>query len=242
MRSSQELIELINQYESAGEDLCELGEEVKLLSQSLIEAGNVKQALTLMGTYTEVDWDDYGPDGYWEEHNQIVEILMQMGEQDSLDDSEWLLNYRKSERPIFLRIGATLNPNLQETKIGEVLDELTPQIGEEDMMLDEQFMLIGLMFNKNLSANKFAQTFELLDLEMMEYVLSIAQGSAYSWGWLFQYAQEYIAESKNIELGKKRILNYIANCNEEFLTPSIRFSDVNLGSKKEITEAIEDIA
>ena len=240
MRSSQELIELINQYESDGEDLCELGDEVKLLSQSLIEAGNVDQALTLMGTYTEVDWDDYGPDGYWEEHNQIVEILMQMGEQDSLDDSGWLLNYRKSERPIFFRIGATLNPNLQETKVGEVLDELTPQIGEEDMMLEEQFMLIGLMFNKNLSAIKFAQSFELLDLEMMEYVLSIAQGSAYSYGWLFEYAQAYIAESKNTQLGKKRILDYITKTNEEFLTPSIRFSDVNLGSKKEITEAIED--
>lgn len=240
MRSSQELIELINQYESAGEDLCELGEEVKLLSQSLIEAGNVDQALALMGTYTEVDWDDYGPDGYWEEHNQIVEILMQMGEQDALEDPGWLLNSRKSERPIFFRIGATLNPNLEETNINEVLEELTHYIGEEDMMLDEQFMLIGLIFNQNLSTEKFSQTFELLDLEMMEYVLSIGQGSAYSWGWLFQYAQEYIAESKKTELGKKRILDYIANCNEEFLTPSIRFNDVNLGSKKEIIEAIED--
>ena len=238
MRSSQELIELINQYESNGDDLCELGEEVKLLSQSLIEAGNVEQALTLMGTYTEVDWDDYGPDGYWEEHNQIVEILMQIGEQDSLDDPGWLLNSRKSERPIFFRIGATLNPNLQETNISEVLEELTPYIGEEDMMLDEQFMLIGLIFNQNLSTQKFAQTFEVLDLEMMEYVLNIAQGSAYSYGWLFEYAQEYIAESKNTELGKKRILDYIANCNEEFLTPSIRFSDVNLGSKDDILSPI----
>ena len=240
MRSSQELIEVINQYESNGDDLCELGEEVKLLSQSLVEAGKVDQALALMETYTEVDWDDYGPDGYWEEHNQIVEILMQMGEQDALDDPGWLLNSRKNERPIFFRIGATLNPNLKETKISELLDELTPYIGEEDMMLDEQFMLIGLIFSPNLSTQKFSQTFELLDLEMMEYVLSIAQGSAYSWGWLFQYAQEYIAESKSIEMGKKRILDYIAKANDEFLTPSIRFSDVNLGSKKEITEAIED--
>jgi hypothetical protein len=240
IRSDKELIELINQYESAGEDLCELGEEVKLLSQSLIETGNVDQALTLMGTYTEVDWDDYGPDGYWEEHNQIVEILMQMAEQDALDDPGWLLNSRKSERPIFFRIGATLNPNLQETNISELLDELTPHIGEVDMTLDEQFMLIGLILNQNLSDQKFSQTFELLDLEMMEYVLSIAQGSAYSWGWLFQYAQEYMAESKNTEMGKKRILDYLANSNEEFLTPSIRFNDVNLGSKKEIIEAIED--
>jgi len=91
-----------------------------------------------------------------------------------------------------------------------------------------------LIFNQNLTDEVFAKYFQLMDSETVEYVLSLAQGSAYSYGWLFEYAQEYIAESKNTELGKKRILDYVANCNEEFLTPSIRFNDVNLGSKKEI--------
>jgi hypothetical protein len=240
MRSTEELIEVINQYEADGEDLCELGEEVTLLAQDLIKSGETLEALTLMGAYTEVDWGDYGADGFWSEHNAIVEILMQMGEQDALADPGWLLNSRKSERPMFFRFGATVNPNLQESRINELLDELTPHIGEVDIMLDQQFMLIGLIFNKNLSFERFAQTFELLDSEMMEYVLSIAQGSAHSYGWLFEYSQQYIAESKNIKHGNKRILDYIAKSNGEFLTPSICFSEVNLGSKKEIIEAIED--
>jgi hypothetical protein len=240
MRSTEELIELINQYEADGDDLCELGEEVNLLTQSLIDAGDVNQALTLMGAYTEVDWDDYlRADGYWEEHNQFVEILMQMGEQDSLENPHVLFNSHKSERPMYFRIAATINPHLQELHINELLDELVPYIGEEDMMLDEQFMLIGLVFNKNLSATRFTQTFELLDLEMMEYVLSLAQGSAYTWGWCFQYAQEFIAESKNIQSGKKRVLEYISNSGEDFLTPTIRYSDVNLGSKDDIISAID---
>ena len=240
MRSTEELIEAINQFEADGEGLCELGEEVNLLTQSLIDAGDVNQALTLMGAYTEVDWDDYlRADGYWEEHNQFVEILMQMGEQDALENPQVLFNSHKSERPMYFRIAATINPHLQELHINELLDELVPYIGEEDMMLDEQFMLIGLVFNKNLSATRFTQTFELLDLEMMEYVLSLAQGSAYTWGWCFQYAQEFMAESKNIESGKKRILEHISNSGEDFLTPTIRYSDVNLGSKDDILSAID---
>lgn len=240
MRSAEELISVINQYEADGDDLCELGEEVNLLTQSLIDAGDVNQALTLMGAYTEVDWDDYlRADGYWEEHNQFVEILMQMGEQDSLENPHVLFNSHKSERPMYFRIAATINPHLQELHINELLDELVPYIGEEDIMLDEQFMLIGLIFNKNLSATRFTQTFELLDLEMMEYVLSLAQGSAYTWGWCFQYAQEFIAESTNIQSGKKRILEYISNSGEDFLTPTIRYSDVNLGSKDDIISAID---
>ena len=240
MRSTEELIELINQYEADGDDLCELGEEVNLLTQSLIDAGDVNQALFLMGAYTEVDWDDYlRADGYWEEHNQFVEILMQMGEKDALENPHVLFKSHKSERPMYFRIAATINPHLQELHINELLDELVPYIGEEDMMLDEQFMLIGLIFNKNLSATRFAQTFELLDLEMMEYVLSLAQGSAYTWGWCFQYAQEFIAESKNIQSGKKRILEYISHSGEDFLTPTIRYSDVNLGSKDDILSAID---
>jgi hypothetical protein len=69
-------------------------------------------------------------------------------------------------------------------------------------------------------------------------VLSLAQGSAHTWGWPFQYPQEFIAESKHIEQGKKRILEYISNSGEDFLTPTIRYSDVNLGSKDDILSAI----
>jgi hypothetical protein len=69
-------------------------------------------------------------------------------------------------------------------------------------------------------------------------VLSLAQGSAYTWGWCFQYAQEFIAESKNIERGRNRILDYITNSDEEFLTPTIRYGDLNLGSKEEVLGAM----
>ena len=236
--SVKELIETINQYEADGEDLCELGAEVESLTQDLIKSGETLDALSLMGVYTEADWDDYGPDGFWSEHNAIVEILMQMGESDALENPHVLFNSHKSERPMYFRIAATINPNLQELHINELLDELVSCIGDEDLMLDEQFMLIGLVFNTNLSESRFRQTFELLDLEMMEYVLSLAQGSAYTWGWCFQYAQEFIAESKNIERGRNRILDYITNSDEEFLTPTIRYGDLNLGSKEEVLGAM----
>ena len=244
---SQELIKSINQYEADGKDLCELGEEVKLLAQSLIDAGDVTQALTLMGVYSEADWDNQvqlygrGGDGFWPEHNQIVEILMQLGQQDALDNPQALFNGHKLDSPIFFRIGATINPNLQETQINLLLDEIVPYIGEEDMFLDEQFMLIALVFNKNLSIAKFKQTFELLDLEIMEHVLSIAQGGAYSWGSSFQHVQECLAKSKNIESGKKRILDYISNSDQEFLTPSIRYSEANCGSKENLLAELNGI-
>jgi len=80
MRSSQELIELINQYDSAGEDLCDLGEEVKSLAIDLIASGSMTEALNLMEVYAEeAEWPDYGADGYWAEHTQVVDILMNLG-------------------------------------------------------------------------------------------------------------------------------------------------------------------
>jgi hypothetical protein len=240
MRSSQELIELINQYESDGEDLCELGEEVKLLSQCLIEAGNVDQALSLMEAYTEeADWPDYGADGYWAEHTQVVDILLNLGmNYEGVDVKSVLFDFMNY--PLYFRIGATINRNLQAGEIESILGDLTNDEPCDSFDWEDQFIVVGLFFNQNLTDEVFAKYFQLMDSETVEYVLSLAQGSAYSYGWLFQYAQEFIAESKNTELGKKRILDYLANSNDEFLTPSIRFNDVNLGSKKEIIEAIED--
>ena len=238
MRSSQELIELINQYESDGEDLCELGEEVKLLSQSLIEAGNVNQALTLMEVYTEeAEWPDYGADGYWSEHTQVVDILLNLGmNYEGVDIGSILFDFMNY--PLYFRIGATINSRLQGVDAESSLEKLTEGEPCESFDWEDQFIVVGLLFNQNLTDDVFAKYFQLMDSETVEYVLSLAQGSAYSYGWLFEYAQEYIAKSKNIEMGKKRILNYIANCNEEFLTPSIRFSDVNLGSKDDILSPI----
>lgn len=240
MRSSQDLIELINQYESNGDDLCELGEEVKSLAIDLIEAGNVDQALSLMEAYTEeAEWPDYGADGYWAEHTQVVDIMLNLGmNYEGVDVKSVLFDFMNY--PLYFRIGATINRNLQAGEIESILGDLTNDEPCHSFDWEDQFIVVGLFFNQNLTDEVFAKHFQLMDSETVEYVLSLAQGSAYSYGWLFEYAQEYIAESKNTELGKKRILDYIANCNEEFLTPSIRFSDVNLGSKKEITEAIED--
>lgn len=240
MRSSQELIELINEYEAGGEDLCELGEEVKSLAIDLIEAGNVHQALALMEAYTEeAEWPDYGADGYWAEHTQVVDILLNLGmNYEGVDVKSVLFDFMNY--PLYFRIGATINRNLQAGEIESILGDLTNDEPCDSFDWEDQFIVVGLFFNQNLTDEVFAKYLQLMDSETVEYVLSLAQGSAYSYGWLFQYAQEFIAESKYTEMGKKRILDYLANSNEEFLTPSIRFNDVNLGSKKEIIEAIED--
>ena len=240
MRSSQELIEVINQYEADGEDLCELGEEVKSLAIYLIASGSMTEALNLMEVYTEeAEWPDYGADGYWAEHTQVVDILLSLGmNYEGVDAGSILFDFMNY--PLYFRIGATINSRLQGGEVESSLENLTKGEPCDSFDWEDQFIVIGLFFNQNLTDEVFAKYFQLMDSETVEYVLSLAQGSAYSYGWLFEYAQEYIAESKNTELGKKRILDYVANCNEEFLTPSIRFSDVNLGSKKEITEAIED--
>ena len=109
MRSSQELIELINQYESNGDDLCELGEEVKSLAIDLIEAGNVDQALSLMEAYTEeAEWPDYGADGYWAEHSQVVDIMLNLGmNYEGVDVKSVLFDFMNY--PLYFRIGATIN-------------------------------------------------------------------------------------------------------------------------------------
>jgi hypothetical protein len=240
MRSTQELIELINQYESAGEDLCELGEEVKSLAIDLIASGSMTEALNLMEVYTEeAEWPDYGADGYWAEHTQVVDILLSLGmNYEGVDVGSILFDFMNY--PLYFRIGATINSRLQGGEVESSLENLTKGEPCDSFDWEDQFIVVGLFFNQNLTDEVFAKYFQLMDSETLEYVLSIAQGSAYSYGWPFEYAQEFMAKSKNIDRGKKRIADYIADSDEEYLTPTVRYSDVNLGSKEDTLVAIRD--
>ena len=240
MRSTQELIELINQYESAGEDLCELGEEVKSLAIDLIASGSMTEALNLMEVYAEeAEWPDYGADGYWAEHTQVVDILLSLGmNYEGVDVGSILFDFMNY--PLYFRIGATINSRLQGGEVESSLENLTKGEPCDSFDWEDQFIVVGLFFNQNLTDEVFAKYFQLMDSETLEYVLSIAQGSAYSYGWPFEYAQEFMAKSKNIDRGKKRIADYIADSDEEYLTPTVRYSDVNLGSKEDTLVAIRD--
>ena len=240
MRSTQELIELINQSESAGEDLCELGEEVKSLAIDLIASGSMTEALNLMEVYTEeAEWPDYGADGYWAEHTQVVDILLSLGmNYEGVDVGSILFDFMNY--PLYFRIGATINSRLQGGEVESSLENLTKGEPCDSFDWEDQFIVVGLFFNQNLTDEVFAKYFQLMDSETLEYVLSIAQGSAYSYGWPFEYAQEFMAKSKNIDRGKKRIADYIADSDEEYLTPTVRYSDVNLGSKEDTLVAIRD--
>ena len=240
MRSTQELIELINQYESAGEDLCELGEEVKSLAIDLIASGSMTEALNLMEVYTEeAEWPDYGADGYWAEHTQVVDILLSLGmNYEGVDVGSILFDFMNY--PLYFRIGVTINSRLQGGEVESSLENLTKGEPCDSFDWEDQFIVVGLFFNQNLTDEVFAKYFQLMDSETLEYVLSIAQGSAYSYGWPFEYAQEFMAKSKNIDRGKKRIADYIADSDEEYLTPTVRYSDVNLGSKEDTLVAIRD--
>ena len=240
MRSSQELIELINEYEAGGEDLCELGEEVKSLAIDLIASGSMTEALNLMEVYTEeAEWPDYGADGYWAEHTQVVDILLNLGmNYEGVDAGSILFDFMNY--PLYFRIGATINSRLQGGEVESSLENLTKGEPCDSFDWEDQFIVVGLFFNQNLTDEVFAKYFQLMDSETLEYVLSIAQGSAYSYGWPFEYAQEFMAKSKNIDRGKKRIADYIADSDEEYLTPTVRYSDVNLGSKEDTLVAIRD--
>ena len=234
------MIELINQYESAGEDLCELGEEVKSLAIDLIASGSMTEALNLMEVYTEeAEWPDYGADGYWAEHTQVVDILLSLGmNYEGVDAGSILFDFMNY--PLYFRIGATINSRLQGGEVESSLENLTKGEPCDSFDWEDQFIVVGLFFNQNLTDEVFAKYFQLMDSETLEYVLSIAQGSAYSYGWPFEYAQEFMAKSKNIDRGKKRIADYIADSDEEYLTPTVRYSEVNLGSKEDTLVAIRD--
>ena len=239
MRSTDELIEAINQYEADDEDLCELGDEVVLLAQALIDSGNLTDALNLMGVYTEeAEWPNYGADGYWAEHTKVVDMLLNLGmNHESVDAGSIVVDFMNY--PLYFRIGVTINPRLQSSEVESILENLTNGEPCDSFDWEDQFIAVGLLLNQNLINEVFVKYFRLMDSETLEYVLSLAQGSAYTWGWLFEYPQEFMANSKNIEQGKKRILDYIANSDPEFITPTIRYSDVNLGSKDDIISAID---
>lgn len=236
MRSSQELIELINQYESNEDDLCELGEEVKSLAIDLIEAGNVDQALSLMEAYTEeAEWPLYGSNGYWTEHTQVVDIMLNLGmNYEGVDVKSVLFDFMNY--PLYFRIGATINRNLQAGEIESILGDLTNDEPCDSFDWEDQFMVVSLFFNQNLTDEVFAEYFQLMDSETLEYILSLGKGEVLWFGWDFEYVQEFLAVTKNSESGQKRVLRYLEKLENEFVTSRVQFSDLKWGTKEKYFE------
>jgi hypothetical protein len=232
MRSTEELIELINQYEADGDDLCELGEEVASLARTLIDSGNLTDALNLMEVYAEeAEWPDYGADGYWAEHTQVVDILLNLGmNHEGVDAGKVLIDFMNY--PLYFRIGATINSRLQGGEIESVLEKLTNGEPCDSFDWEEQFIVIGLFFNQNLTDEVFVKYLHLMDSETLEYILSIGKGEVNSWGWDFEYVQEFIARASNSKSGQMRILDFVANIKDDFITPRIQFSDLRWESKE----------
>ena len=71
-----------------------------------------------------------------------------------------------------------------------------------------------------------------MDSETLEYILSIGKGEVNSWGWDFEYVQEFIARASNSKSGQMRILDFVANIKDDFITPRIQFSDLRWESKE----------
>ena len=235
MRSSQELIELINQYESAGEDLCELGEEVKSLAIDLIESDSMTDALKLMEAYTEAEWPNYGSDGYWAEHTQVVDILLNLGmNYEGVDAVSGLFDC--IDYPLYFLIGATINPGLQGGEIESILENLTDGEPCDSFDWEQQFIVVGLFFNQNLTDEVFAKYFQLMDSETLEYILSLGKGEVLWFGWDFEYVQEFLAVTKNSESGQKRVLRYLEKLENEFVTSRVQFSDLKWGTKEKYFE------
>jgi len=232
MRPTEELIALIKQYDADGEDLCELGEEVVLLAQSLIDSGNLTDALNLMEVYTESDeWPDYGADGYWSEHTQVVDILLNLGmNYEGVDIGSVLIDFMNY--PLYFRIGATINPRLQGGEVESILENLTNNEPCDSFDWEEQFIVVGLFFNQNLTDEVFVKYFQLMDSETLEYILSIGKGEVNWWGWDFEYVQEFLANAKNFESGRERILRHIENLPIESVTSRVQFSDLKWESKE----------
>ena len=236
MRSSQELIELINQYESDGEDLCELGEEVKSLAIDLIASGSMTEALNLMEVYTEeAEWPDYGADGYWAEHTQVVDILLNLGmNYEGVDAGSILFDFMNY--PLYFRIGATINSRLQGGEVESSLENLTKGEPCDSFDWEDQFIVVGLFFNQNLTDEVFAKYFQLMDSETVEYILSIGKGEVLWFGWDFEYVQEFLAVTEKSESGRKRDWRYLEKLENEFVTPRVKFSDLKWGAKEKYLE------
>ena len=236
MRSTQELIELINQYESAGEDLCELGVEVSSLAQTLIDEGNLTEALSLMGAYAEeAEWPNYGSDGYWAEHTQVVDVLLNLGmNYGGVDAGSGLFDC--IDYPLYFLIGATINPGLQGGEVESILENLTDGEPCDRFDWEQQFIVVGLFFNQNLTDEVFAKYFQLMDSETLEYILSIGKGEVLWFGWDFEYVQEFLAVTEKSESGRKRVLRYLEKLENEFVTPRVKFSDLKWGAKEKYLE------
>lgn len=235
MRSSQELIEHINQYEADGEDLCELGEEVTLLAQTLIDSGSLTEALSLMEVYAEeAEWPNYGSDGYWAPHTQVVDIMLNLGmNYEGVDAGSVLFAFSEEGNfPLYFEIGATINSLLQGGEIESILENLTNGEPCDSFGLEEQFIVVGLFFNQNLTDEVFAKYFHLMDSETLEYILSIGKGAVNSWGWDFEYVQEFLARASNSKSGQMRIADFIKNMKDDYITPRVQFSDLRWESKE----------
>ena len=194
------------------------------------------EALNLMEVYAEeAEWPDYGADGYWAEHTQVVDILMNLGmNYEGVDAGSILFDFMNY--PLYFRIGATINSRLQGGEVESSLENLTKGEPCDSFDWEDQFIVVGLFFNQNLTDEVFAKYFQLMDSETVEYVLSIGKGAVNSWGWDFEYVQELLAATNNSESGQKRVLRYLEKLENEFITSRVQFSDLKWGTKEKYFE------
>ena len=53
-----------------------------------------------------------------------------------------------------------------------------------------------------------------------------------SWGWDFEYVQEFLARASNSKSGQMRIADFIKNMKDDYITPRVQFSDLRWESKE----------
>jgi hypothetical protein len=224
--SAKELIDRINNIDM--HQLSSLADEVELLATELIEADNLDEALAVMGCYTEVEWEDYpGADGYWLEHTDIVELLLLLGEQDQLENPNLIISNTGNRFPHFYRVGVTINPNLEI----EIIDEWMEVLSSDDNY-SASILKLGLLLNSNLNYEIFVKHFEQLNSQDINYILDIVQGHSIYDG-SDQFAFEFLSQSDNSILGRKRIIAYILNNKDDLVTQQVRFINLEVGSKDE---------
>jgi hypothetical protein len=134
--------------------------------------------------------------------------------------------------PLYIRIGATINSRLQGGEIESILEDFTNGEPCDSFDWEEQFIVVGLFFNQNLTDEVCVKYFQLMDSETLEYILSIGKGEVNWWGWDFEYVQEFLANAKNSESGRERILRHIENLPDESVTSRVQFSGLKWESKE----------
>jgi hypothetical protein len=243
---SKQVATLIGQMESIESDenletdeqinqLVSLGQDVLRVAELAVPADQQIAKVLLSSYVNATPWfeADYGPDGFYEEHQDCSELLFRLGQNWP---TELIPESFDSEKGNFcFCAGLSMNSNLTFDKLGTFMDSAVNYgYGIEE----DEVLFVALLLSPNSTHEFVLKALEQLSVNQVDWLLGLITGNHIAYGYSSEKAQELIMDAPHSVDALKAIKHRVESNADGAFNQFTDWSDLYRVSN-EVLEAIE---